>query len=60
MLLGYVKYFYIPNLHYWHEEDLNGYDRFLKLVGDFGGKEAESKILNMLKEELKDDINSWS
>ena len=65
-LLGYVKYFYIPNLHYRADcskllsGDLTGYDRFLKRVSEFGGKEAESKVLNMLKEELKNEINSWS
>lgn len=65
-LLGYIKYFYIPNLYYRADgskllcEDLSGNDRFLKFVSEFGGKEAESKILNMLKEELKDEINSWS
>ena len=59
-LLGYIKYFYIPNLYYWRYDDLSGYDRLLKLVSEFGGKEAESKILNMLKEGLKDEIDSWS
>lgn len=63
-LLGWVKYFYVPNLKYWRYEDLAGYDDFSKFVdqynmGEFEMEKIRNKVFEILRKELKEEIDAW-
>jgi hypothetical protein len=63
-LLGWVKYFYVPNLKYWRGEDLAGYDDFSKFIDqdnirEFGIEKMRNKMFEILRKELKEEIEAW-
>lgn len=63
-LISWVKYFYVPNLHYWRYGDLPGYEDFSKSIdqnniGEFNLEKMAKQILNSLKSELREEIRAW-
>ena len=63
-LLGWVKCFYIPNLHYWRYDDLPGYEEFSNSIDQNNMREFElenmsRRMLESLRSELREEINTW-
>lgn len=61
LLLGWVKYFYIPDLDYHRYERLSGYREFLKIVERFGdGLDTRGIMLLWLKQRFKQEVEEWT
>lgn len=63
-LMSWIKYFYIPNLHYWRYEDLPGYEEFSNSIDqnnmiEFDFEKMSRQVLDSLKKELREEIRNW-
>ena len=60
-LLGWIKYFFIPNLHFWRYVDLPGYSEFRKKLSNYGNDTEKSKkeIFLDIIEKFKSAASDW-
>jgi HEAT repeat protein len=63
LLLAWVKYFFIPDLHYWRYEDLNQYDVYSRIFEDLaangGAAYARQSIFEYLLERFDEEADKW-
>lgn len=63
-LMYWVKYFYIPNLHYWRYDDFPGYEEFSHSIDhtnleEFDLEKISRRMIVSLRSELREEIQNW-
>lgn len=63
-LMGWIKYFYVPNLNYWRYEEHRGFEEFSRFVdqhavGEFEVEKISIQMLELLRSEFSEEIRSW-
>ena len=63
-LMGWIKYFYVPNLSYWRYKEHSGYEEFSRFVdqhfmGEFEFEKMSRQMLESLRSEFREEIRSW-
>ena len=63
-LMGWVKYFYIPGLHYWHYDDCPGYKELSNSLDqtnrdEFNIDKMSEEMLDSLKSDFRKEVREW-
>jgi hypothetical protein len=62
-LLGWIKFFFIPSLHYRAYEDLSGYagvhDTLVELLSTYGVEQAKKRFFGALLDVFEEEADAW-